>query len=284
MKFRHPIQKIILGISGVVILTISIVLISDWMLMTRIDLRITEMIKSDREHPAISHTNTSLQLPAPVARLRSILADDQRPVRGVKMSLTGRIKLPGSDSWNEIEGRQYVSAVQPKFLWNVRMQVGPGWVEIEDAYQDGSGGILSRAFSILPLLNEKNIPELSITQLVRWSGLLTMISPALIDNPNITWTAIDGQSALATVKDGNISAEHIFFFDEQGRVTATESSDRYELYKGKGYQATESLMHRVNYKTIDGIPIPTSSKIIRIENGKPIEFLNEEFYDIVIVR
>lgn len=274
---------------GQLLLTIVVVILLAllalyFLLPSQINGRIDQAVAADRDNPVVSFVEKNGQLPEPVERLRTTLSADPRPVKGITMSLVGRIKLPGSESWNDIEGRQYISATKPGFLWNVRMTIGPLWVEIQDHYQNGKGRIYSRGFSILPLLDEQNIPELSITQLVRWSGLAAMVPQALIDNPNVEWSPIDAHSALAVVTDAGQTARHVFFFDDEGRVVRSESEDRYELYEGKGYQPTGSIMHRVDYQTIDGVPVPMTSRIIRIEEGNPIEFLHETFSDIEVIR
>jgi hypothetical protein len=272
------------ALSLVAILVIVIVAVSQWTLPGRMDGRINAIIEVDKGLPVIDSDVDVAGLPAPL-QLYSATALGEEKVRGVAMRVKGRLKLPGTDEWLPIEGQQYISAIRPAFLWNMRATIGgPLWVDIQDHYESCSGQINSKAFSLYPILDERDIPELTVTQLARWSGLIVLVPPALVNNPHITWHPVDENSAIAQVRECDIMAEHLYVFDDKGLVIRSESSDRYELYEGRGYEKTGSIMHRTQYKIIDGMSIPSESSVIRIEDGVEIEFLNETFYDIRFVE
>ncbi len=198
------------------------------------------------------------------------------------MRTSGRLKLPGSDTWRDITGVQYVSAVRPAFLWNVRLSVGPAWVDVQDRYEACTGHISTRGFGLLPLMSESGIDELSITQLVRWSGLAVMAPAALARNPAIEWHEIDANTARAVISDCGLTAQHIFHFDAAGHVIRTESADRYELFPGEGYKPTGSIMLRTDYTQIDGWPVPLGENVIRIEDGREVPFLETRFSNVAL--
>lgn len=169
MNIRKFLLRTITLIMAIALILLAIIMIADWTLPMRTDSRIATAIKIDQATPITPPTEIeTTQLPAPVDRLcEKLMADPRGPVRGIAVNLTGLLRLPGSDQWHEIEGRQYISALRPAFLWDVCMKTGPAWVEIIDQYQNGGGKILSKVFSLIPVLDEQNKPELSITQLVR---------------------------------------------------------------------------------------------------------------------
>lgn len=284
---KTAVSRIGISLSFIIILAIAVLAISQWTLPNRMDGRINTIIEADKALPMPSSDVDIASLPAPLQRYWAATVSEQNnsEVRGVTMRIGGRLKLPGTEEWLPIEGQQYISAVRPAFLWNVQATIGgPVWAEIQDHYESCTGTITSRGFSLYPRLNEKDIPELTVTQLARWSGLIVMVPSALVHNPHITWHPVDENSAIAEVRDCDVTTEHLFVFDEEGRVIRTESSDRYELYEDRGYEKTGSIMHRIDYQIIDGMSIPTESKLFRIEDGAEIEFLNETFYDIRFVK
>ncbi len=267
-------------------LLIALLAISQWTLSDRMDSRIAAFVEADKAVPRPNTDVDIADLPAPLQRYwATALGGQTHAVRGVVMHVDGRLKLPGTDEWLPITGQQYISALRPAFLWNIRATIyGPLWVDVQDHYGDCTGHINTKAFSLYPLLDEKNIPELTITQLSRWSGLIVMTPPALINNPYITWHPVDDNSAIAVIEDCDIRTEHLFTFDDEGLVVRVESADRYELYEGRGYEKIGSVMHRTEYRTIDGLSVPIKSSIIRIEDGVEIEFLNEIFTELRFVR
>ncbi len=273
-----------LALIGLGVLAFLAVFVSGLAQDGRMSARLDRAVAVDRVNAPTAPAALPDDLPAPLQRLAARLSPEARAVIGVRMRLEGDILLPGTDTWRSIRGAQYISAVSPSFLWTIQADAGPLWVDVTDHYTRCEGSILTRGYGLLPVMNERGVEELSITQMVRWSGLLAMVPQALLTHPAITWDPIDDTSARATIRDCDLVGRQVFHFDADGNVIRTESRDRYELFPGKGYLPTGSIMHRTAFEVIDGISIPTEATIIRIEDGTPVEFLRERFFDIETVR
>ncbi|HIP95136.1 MAG TPA: hypothetical protein EYH20_07335 [Leucothrix sp.] len=276
------------GLIGSAALVLVIILIKQITLQNNISNNISKFVENQRD---ISYsediTGKELDsLPEPVQRYaKQVMKMNTKDIKGVRFNLSGEVKLPERDDWLAIKGQQYVSALKPAFLWNIKANVNSFlWVEIQDRYESCGGNIDAKAYGILPMKSHHNVSELSKTQLVRWSSLLPMLPHSLVRHPNIEWIPVDENSSIARITDCDMTSDHIFNFDKDGSFIEMTSRDRYEFYQENGFVQTGSIIYRTKYKNIDGVSVPTYSTAIRIENGQNIDFLKETYSDIEFIR
>lgn len=272
----------IIGLMALVAMIGAIWSFQGFMLPSRIEAGIAAQVARARGMP-IPPSKPAERLPP---ALHPLVDEARQPARGAVARISGRIKLPGTDVWRNFEGSEFVSAVEPIFEWNIRLDIAPGlWVHVVDRYQDGRGQISSKAFGLISLIDERTRDELALTQLVRWSGLAVMAPDALARLPHIDWKERDAGSASLQVTDRALSGAHRFYFDAAGHIARTESTDRFERYPDGIYRRTGSIMHRSDYRMVDGVSVPQAFSIIRIEpDGRPVEFLTGRYSDIRIIR
>lgn len=225
------------------------------------------------------------QLPEPLQRYLRFAMPQPEPIKGMRMSLSGRVILPGKTESMPVTGTQYVSAEKPEFDWQVKADVNfLISAHIRDHYVEGKGSILSKANGIITLIDDADIPELNATQLARWSGLAVMAPPAMLLDRHFVWRQTGPDTVEATVEDGQVRIKHRFTFDRQGRMVRSESSDRWERYDGQ-YKQTGSIMTRSEYVDVAGYRVPRRFSVTRIEpDGSKTEFWVGQFEEIEPVR
>ncbi len=233
------------------------------------------------EGPRIAHSH----LPEPIRRYLDFAVLDPRPVREVRMYLEGKVILPGWDKAIAVSGWQVIGADRPRFHWQVAARVSPFLTaRIIDAYDHGVGSIYSRVNRLVTVIDDKNIPQLNLTQLARWSGLAVMVPTVFTRADVFTWQSDGPNAAMAVVRDGKWAIRHRFVVNPDGSLAETISQDRWERYDGV-YKRTASIMRRSDWTLVDGLRIPLSFTVTRIEpDGSKIEFWKGRFSQIEVIR
>jgi hypothetical protein len=211
------------------------------------------------------------ELPEPVRRyFHFAFPDGPRALRAVRMELSGDFRRPGSTSWAPMTVEQYVSVVDPAFVFFGDTDVLPGvWARAMDSYVDGAMHMNVRLLSAITVLNEIDVPELNLTSLMRFFIEAPLFPSALLPNRHLRWEPIDGSTARAVVsKDGREVGAYRVTFDDAGRIV------RYDAEKG-GRKADEARFHgagevalRGDYRTVDGVMVPMSFQIARRIDGQ----------------
>ncbi len=224
-------------------------------------------------------------LPEPIRRYLDFAVLDPRPVREVRLYLEGRVILPGADSAIDVRGWQVIGGDRPRFHWQVAARVSPLLTaRIVDAYAGGVGSIHSRINRLITVIDDRDIEELNLTQLARWSGLAVMVPTVLTRADIFTWQPDGPGAALALVRDGGLEIRHRFVVGADGALAETISQDRWERYDGV-YKRTGSIMRRGDWTEVDGLRLPLSFAVTRIEpDGSETEFWVGRFSRVEVIR
>ncbi|XUX00892.1 MAG: DUF6544 family protein [Dehalogenimonas sp.] len=199
---------------------------------------------------AISH------LPAPVQRyLTKSIKKGTSYIRRLHLKQTGQMRF--NQRWIKIEADQYYSVSPPAFTWVAKMKLGPAWVAARDRYSNGKGNMLISILSTFPLFDVRG-PEMDHASLLRYLSELPWLPTAFLEG-NITWKAIDDQTAGATISDSGITASGIFRFNSEDEIVAFISSGRFRNDTGKmtPWSGTWS-----NYREFNGFRIPTEGNAV----------------------
>lgn len=102
-------------------------------------------------------------------------------------------------------------------------------------------------------------PEVDQGELLRYLGEAVWYPSAFLSD-NIAWEAVDEHSAKSTIHYGGKSADGIFHFDDEGRITRFVA-DRY--YDADGDYRLEKWSATVDsYDLVNGYMIPRTGEVI----------------------
>jgi hypothetical protein len=198
-------------------------------------------------------------LPEPVQRyLETVLPDDYSPLRTARLEQEGRIQMgEGDDGWKAFTATQYVTVDPPGFVWDATVEVVP-FVDarVVDAYHDGTGTLRATTFG-LPVMSADPGPELDEGELLRYLAEAVWVPTALLPSAGVDWTAVDGDSARATLTDGDVRATLRFRFGEDGLVREV-TGRRYREETGDEAAWTGWFDA---YERHDGFLVPTEGEV-----------------------
>lgn len=229
--------------------------------------------------PATSDVVTEQELavlPEPVRRwLRwAGVVGTERP-RTVRLTQEGRFRLGSDRAWMPFTAEEFFSTDPPGFVWRTSMRMAPG-IDIvgRDRYADGRGSIEMRLLGLIPVAQAKG-DQLDQGALPRYLNE-TMWFPAAALGPAIRWTAIDADSARATISDDDATASAIFLFDAQGRPVDMRA-ERYDMGSGKLARWSTPLSA---YGEFGGIRIPTEGQGVWKYEGGDFSYIELRITDV----
>lgn len=207
-------------------------------------------------------------LPPPVqAYFHRALPPNPRRIRSAVATQEAEFFINGA--WRLLTATQYFRASPPAFVWDARIQMAPLIPAlVRDSFVDGRGAMQASVYGVYTIVNEANRPELNAGALQRFLGEAIWIPTALLPSDSVSWTARNDRSAIATVRDADVSASLLFEFDDTGLVRRI-SGDRYQEQQGT-YVLTPWLIECSEPRARDGILIPTRCEVAW-NNGGTIE-------------
>lgn len=219
------------------------------------------------------------RLPAPVARYLALaIGADRSPVRSVRLRHGGTFRSKPEQGWLPIRGTQLLIADPPGFVWWGRLRMAPGlWIDVRDKLVAGTAGMLVRAGSTVTLADAKS-HELDQGAAIRVLGEMMWLPTAFLDDRYVTWSAIDDQSARATLCLRGYEVSAVFHFGADGmpeRITA----NRYRDVNGKGVLTPWTGLAR-DFRTVAGLRVPCELVAVwELETGPfpCIRFTVEDF-------
>jgi len=193
-------------------------------------------------------------LPEPVQRYLSYTGVVGKPlVRTVWLRQAGRIRQDVSQPWMEYIAEQYYSIAPPAFVWDATARMyGVPAVKVRDRYAHGRGHMLMRVGGLLPVVDERG-PEMDQGALMRFLNEMMWFPTAFLGE-NVTWRAIDDDSAEVTLTDGDTSVTATLHFDGEGRLTNFVGS-RYRTVPG-GYDLETWSTPITGYGEFEGLRLP----------------------------
>jgi hypothetical protein len=157
-------------------------------------------------------------LPAPVQRYLTYTGVVGKPmVSTVRLEMTGRIRQAEEQSWMGLEANEFYTVSPPAFTWHATTKMaGLPLVRVRDSYLDGEGGL---QVSLLGLVTMDDARGADVDQgsLMRYLNEVMWFPSAFLGD-NITWEAIDDDSARVTLTDRGESVSAVLTFDEEGRL------------------------------------------------------------------
>jgi len=210
------------------------------------------------------------RLPAPVAKyFRWALKEGQPMIRSARIAQVGQFRArKADDGWNPFEAKQYLSTHPPGFVWDASIRMAPALnVRVRDAYVTRQGSMQAKILSLMPVVDQREMPELNAGALQRYLAEAVWFPTALLPSDSVKWSAMDDRRALATLSDRGNAVSLEFHFGDIGEITGVFTPGRYREVNGK-YELTPWAGHFRSYEEREGMQIPVEGDVEwRLKDG-----------------
>jgi Family of unknown function (DUF6544) len=222
----------------------------------RINREISGLLSEAKSRPRIVITEERLKnLPPPVQRYMTYSGVIGKTIPyTVSLKQVGKIRRDEKSAWMKLEAVEYYSTTPPGFIWKAflpgrRFPVTLG----RDAYVRGQGSMLIKMLSLFPLVKAAGEREIDQGAMMRYLNEMTWF-PAAFLGANISWKAIDENSAEVTLDDGGKRASATMYFDPEGKPL-NFVAQRYRM-AGKKYDLETWSTPFSGHGEFEGLKLP----------------------------
>ena len=208
-------------------------------------------------------------LPEPVERyFRFALTAGQPFVRHAFIRWSGELLMFGSSGWRPFSAEQHFSGNPPGFVWDARVRAAPLLsVRVRDSYVDGAGASEASVAALVPLKGQRGTREVAEASLMRYLAEAVWLPTALLPRPGLSWSAIDAETARATLTDRGIAVAVDFRFGAESEIVSC-SADRYRAVGDRTVLTPWRGFYR-NYRRIEGMMVPIAAEVAWVLSGQP---------------
>ncbi len=202
-------------------------------------------------------------LPPPVSRyFRRVLPEGQHLICSAGMRQFGQLRTAPQDKrWFAFGAREDIVPAAKGFVWDARIRLPFGaHLRVLDSSIAGSASGRISLLSVFPLGTDAGTPELNAGALHRYLAEAVWCPTALLPQSGVEWTAIDEQSALATLCAGDVQVSLEFRFNAAGEVSGIYTSGRFARMSGE-YKLLPWEGHFNDYQRISGILVPGHGEV-----------------------
>jgi hypothetical protein len=212
-----------------------------------------------------------VDLPAPVQRyFKKVLVNGQRIVAAVNVSHRGSFNMGKEiENWKYFSSSQRVVTSRPGFDWDARIAMMPGIpVFVRDSYMEGEGLLLAAVVGLVPVASFSGPGEMARGELMRFFAESAWYPTALLPSQGVTWEAVDGHRAHATISDGDIRVTLLFRFSDEGLIASVSAAGRGQVIDGKIIM-TPWQARLWNYEVREGMRVPIEGEVSWITKDGP---------------
>ena len=202
-------------------------------------------------------------LPAPVARyFTRVLQQEQPIIQLARFTQVGTLRTDAkNDRWLKFEASQIVAPPTIGFLWNARVAMAPLLhVRVRDALIAGQGSGQVSFLSAFTVAAAGGNLEMNSGALHRYLAEAAWYPTALLPRAKLRWSAIDDNTALATLTDNGVTVSLEFRFNTAGEVAGFYTPARWGTFDG-GYKQVPWEGHFRNYVNRGGILVPSEGEV-----------------------
>jgi hypothetical protein len=202
------------------------------------------------------------KLPAPVARYLRRALGSNRPLQLVRLKQLGTLRTDvRSERWMSFEADHLIAPRSTGFAWDARVRVAPLLhVRVLDSLVEGRGSGQVSLLSAFTVAEDTGTPEMNSGSLHRYLAEAVWYPTALLPSATLRWSAIDTDSALATLTDHGVSVSLEFRFSDTGEVTGIYTPARWGSFDG-GYKQVPWEGHFGSYEEKTGLFVPTEGEV-----------------------
>ena len=206
-------------------------------------------------------------LPAPVQRYFAFALRPGQPlVVRAHATSRGDFRMRPDGEWHSFTATQDYTVSPHAFVWDAAIDVAPLIdVNVSDRYLNGEGAIYGRLAAVLPVVNVHGTPELASGELLRYLAEAVAMPTALLPSSGVTWTAVDDDSARASLSDHGTIVSAVFHFNGRGEIVRV-SAQRYRDVAGRAVMTTWVGQFR-DYRNVQGMMVPMVAEVAWILSG-----------------
>ncbi len=249
---------IILIAAGVVVAAVAFVSGSYWTFGRAIEADIGRLEAEAVSGGAVVTAGKVATLPEPVQRYLRWSGAVGKPIPSlVRLEQAGRIRSTPDAGWMDLEAEEFYSTNPPSFVWRAWFpKRATPFVFGRDEYLGGEGSILMKMAAVFPVADQSGA-ELRAAGLMRYLNEM-MWFPAAFAGDNVTWRALDEDSAEVTIADRGMMATAVMFFDDAGRPV----NFRAQRYNTDTRRIETWETPITEYGVFDGLNLPSQGKAV----------------------
>ena len=202
-------------------------------------------------------------LPVPVQRyLNMALPDKFKTITLAHLRQQGRLRIDAkSERWMPFTAEQTIAPTAAGFLWDARVGVTPGFhIQVLDSLVDGRGAGQVSLGSAIRIASDGGTPEMSSGALHRFLAEAVWSPTALLPTERLRWSAIDDNTACATLTARGVTVSLEFLFNAAGEVVGIFTPKRWGSFGGR-YVQKPWEGHFRDYVTVQGMRVPKHGEI-----------------------
>jgi len=164
--------------------------------------------------PSAFEPGSVAELPQPVQRWLTHTIEGGTPLRSaVELHMHGEIRL---GAWRPFSAVQRL-APERGFVWAATARLLGVPVTGFDRFTRGTGELRWRLLNALPMMSALG-DDITRSASGRHAGELLLAAPAAAFEPGVSWKAVDGERADATIQEGRGTHEVRLTIDERGAL------------------------------------------------------------------
>lgn len=219
------------------------------------------------------------KLPAPVQRYMIFTGVVGKLwIRNVVLRQIGRFRQGIDRPWMPMRAKQIFSTEPPSFMWKARFRMGGiPLLSARDEYSLGQAQMMGKLTGLITVFDVRG-EKLDQGAMTRYLSEMIWFPIAYLGE-NITWEAIDDDSAKVTFKDAGKSVTGRMFFDQEGRP-ANFTAKRYREIDGDFSLDDWSTPIR-GYGTFADLNLPTHGQAVWNLPSGDLEYIELEIIEIL---
>jgi uncharacterized protein DUF6920 len=199
-------------------------------------------------------------LPAAVVRYFDFaLTQGQPVVTSACIEWEGRFSMR-AHRWSAFTATQHYHVQPPGFVWDARIwmtSVVP--VLVRDSYAESEGSLKAAIGGIVKVADASGTADIAKGELLRYLGEAVWFPTALLPTAGVSWTAVDDDSATATLSDGATTVSLDAHFGDSGEIVSISAMRPREM-AGR-YVLTPWVAHLRSYTRRHGMMVPESGDV-----------------------
>lgn len=220
--------------------------------------------------PAAYDTTELAGLPAPVQRyFRRVLAHGQAHVVRARLVQTGSFLVRETPkTWAPFRATETFRVRPPAFVWRASMPMAPGMTAfVRDRYLDGRGAMRVELAKVVPIVDQRDTPEMASGALVRYLAEAPWFPTALLPSAGVRWEGLDDSTARATLTDAGVSVSMDFVFAPGGEITRGYTMSRARV-DARGVRYLPWGGRYAGWTRHGGLLVPTTAEVAWQVDGR----------------
>jgi len=214
----------------------------------------------DQEEGLLVSKSMLDDLPEPIQRYMKFTGVVGKPwINSVLLKYSGKFRQGLDRPWMPMIVKQVYTISPPSFVWDARFKImGLPLLRARDEYRSGRGHMYARLASLITVFDIRG-EKLDQGTMIRYLSEMIWFPTAFLGE-NITWQAIDSNSANVQLVDAGKSVSGRLFIDDDGRPT-NFTAMRYREIDGD-FTLDPWSTPITGYGVHEGLNLPTEGQAI----------------------